>query len=139
MVARMRARAVVVLLILLGGCTWRGYGRVMEIHLEVIDSMSAKLCLLTVGAPPASVGMGEFVYPIKRAREVGEQFPRRRGLGSYHEFEKLVQRYEDLVQAFDRSRLNDESWAAAGQHVCEESRAIAAQVGLVRQALADED
>lgn len=139
MVARMRARAAVVLLILLGGCTWRGYGRVMEIHLEVIESMAAKMCALTAGPPPASVSMGEFVYPAKRAREVAQQFPRRRGLGSYHEFEKLVGRYEELVQTFDHSRLSDATWTAVGPQVCSESHAIAEQVEVVRKSLADED
>jgi len=138
MLRRMRARVAVVALILVQGCLWRGYARVLEIHLEVLDSMAAKMCGLTGGPAPASETIGEFVYPAKRAREVEQQFASRREQSSYAAFDKVLQRYEALLQLFDRSRVNQETWAASAERVCEESRAVSADVVGVRQALAHE-
>lgn len=138
MVRRMRARAVAVLgLVLLGGCLWRGYARVLEIHLEVLQSMAAKMCALTAGPPPVSESMGEFVYPAKRARELQQQYTSRAGEPAYTAFGVLLDRYEGLAKTFDRSRNTEEAWAAAGPGVCEESRGIAEQANAVRRALAE--
>ena len=100
--------------------------------------MAAKMCAMTSAPPPASERMGEFVYPAQRAREVQAQFPRRRDDSSYREFDKMLERYENLVRSFDRARVSDEAWRAAGPGLCEERRAVAEAAVTVRRALAEE-
>ena len=135
----MRARLSLLLLVLLtGGCLWRGYDRVVEVHLEVLESMSVKMCALTSGPAPASESMGEFVYPGKRAREAERHFASRAGRPSFGGLVRVTERYENLVVLFDRARVNPEAWTAGGPRVCDESRALVAEVQAVRAQLASE-
>lgn len=133
----MRARlAVLLLLPLAAGCLWRGYGRVVEVHLEVLEAMAAKMCALTAGPPPASKAMGEFVYPAQRAREAERQLAGRAGRPSYAGLVRVTERYEEIVLLFDRARASEAAWAAEGPRVCEQSRALATEVQGVRRQLA---
>ena len=134
----MRVPAAVVLLLFVSGCLWKGYARVLEIHLDVLDSMAEKMCALTSGPPPPSQMMGEFVYPAKRAKELEEEESSRSDRASYKKFEQVVQQYEALVQLFDRSRVSTEVWTATAGEVCKQSRLITAEIHSVRESLAEE-
>jgi hypothetical protein len=100
--------------------------------------MATKMCALTNGPPPASESLGEFVYPGKRAREMQAQYASRAGAASYRGFGEVIERYEVLLQLFDRSRASPEAWEAAEPRVCAQSRELAAKVEEVRQALTRE-
>lgn len=131
-------RLLLVLVLVLSGCFWRGYERVTEVHLQVLESMTTKLCALTEGPPPASEGMGEFVYPLKRARELQRDYASRSGRPSYGEFGAVVDAYERLVQEFDRARVSAAAWSAAAPAVCEQSRSLSRRIAAVREQLARE-
>ncbi len=100
--------------------------------------MAIKICGMTSAPPPASESMGEFVYPLKRAREVEEQYRSRSGRPSYVAFTDVVRRYDAMVRSFDRARVSPEAWAAAAPGICADSRALATQIESVRQQLARE-
>jgi hypothetical protein len=70
--------------------------------------MADKLvALIEASAPPPVEGMGEYVYPAKRAREFLQSY------SSYSEYEShrlltdLVTRYESLVKRADPARASD--------------------------------
>jgi hypothetical protein len=135
----MRALAVVASVALLSGCLWRGHGRVLQVHLEVLASMAAKMCTLSAGPPPASQAMGEFVYPARRARVAQQRLAGDPGRASYAGFARVLQSYEALLQLFDRARVSADTWSVAAPQVCEQSRAIAAEAAAVRRQLRDEE
>jgi hypothetical protein len=131
----MRLLLALLLAAALAGCLWRGYGRILEIHLQVLQSMAAKMCGLTAGPPPASESMGEFSYPARRARELEQRFESRAGQESYRSFAALTRRYEALVQTFDKARATEETWRASAATVCADSHAIEAAAADVRRQL----
>src|SRR5436309_13470094 len=84
------------------GCLGQRYERIMQIHLEVLEAMMVKLCLLADSVrPPPTEAMPEFVYPSRRARQFMEQFPAESGRSSYRLFGELVDRYDDAVRVAD--------------------------------------
>jgi hypothetical protein len=111
---------------------------VLEIHLDVLDSMAQKMCTLTAGPPPPSQMIGEFVYPAKRAKELEDEESTHSDRTSYKGFTQVVQNYEALVQLFDRSRVSTEVWSEAAAEVCDQSRLISAQIHSVRLSLVEE-
>jgi len=128
--------AMAVVVLTCAGCLWRGYGRVMEIHVEVLDSMAKKLCdLAQAGKRPVAEDMAEFVYPAQRARQFCRYFDENEHRASYARFEQLLSLYESEVQMVDRSRVDATTWKEQGAEVCKATSGVLAMAEEVRQAL----
>lgn len=106
------ARRLLVLLSLFGltGC-WSGYATRAGIHAELLSSMATKLVsLVDAGRPPAVEGMGEYVYPAKRAAEFLQRYDGYAEYGSYQTLKQMLDRYEALVRRVDAGRAAGIDW-----------------------------
>ena len=121
------------------GCLWRGYSRVMEIHVEVLDSMATQLCdMAHAGVAPAAEDMGQYVYPAERARQFSKYFAADAKRSSYVLFGQLVDRYESEVHLVDRARTDAPTWKQRGTEVCAATTGVLDAARLVRRALKEE-
>ena len=101
----MRQRSVLLLLLCATGCLWRGYGTIMEVHLDVLTQTADKLCsVVDSGRGPTAEGMAEYVYPAQRARQFMRQFSSYSERPSYKQFGVLVDDYEAMIRAVDAAR-----------------------------------
>ncbi len=122
MVPRMRPSRlalVAVAALLLGGCLGRGYGDVLEVHLEVLLAMSDKLCSMAqAGDAPPTEEMPEFVYPSRRAHQFGRYFATDSKRSSYPLLQQLLDQYDDMVRVADEARQRAGDWRASAGAVC---------------------
>ncbi len=133
----MRRRFLVFLLLICAeGCLWRSYGTIMEVHLDVLTQMTAKLCtVVESGRGPTAEGMAEYVYPAKRAREFMRQFSGYGQRRSYQQFGTLVERYESLVREVDAARAQARLGPDEAAHLKGERDALRAMAGEIRTLL----
>ena len=98
----MRWRSHLLLAVLVTGCVWRGYDRVLSIHLDVLAGMADKMVSIAeVGRRPTSNDMTEMLYPLERGRLFLRQYERRAGEDSYRQFAQLLDRYAALLENSD--------------------------------------
>jgi hypothetical protein len=124
-----RRCAALIVLLCAAGCLWRGYATIMAVHLDVLTQTAAKLCaVVQSGKGPAAEEMGEYIYPLKRAREFLGQFSNYAERRSYQRFSSLLDRYDAMVRAVDAAR------AAGGQAPVESAQLAAESDALHQQA-----
>jgi hypothetical protein len=108
-----RRAALACVLLGLAAC-WSGYEGRARVHAEVLTWMADKLiALVEANKPPAVEGMGEYVYPAKRAREFLGSYSGYAEYESHRALTELVVRYEVLVQRVDAARAGAGDWSAS--------------------------
>jgi hypothetical protein len=123
--------AALIVLFCAAGCLWRGYATIMTVHLDVLTQTAAKLCaVVQTGKGPAAEEMGEYIYPLKRAREFLGQFSNYAERRSYQQFSVLLDRYDAMVRAVDAAR-------AVGRLAPEQSTQLAAERDALQQLAAE--
>lgn len=123
----MRHRTVLLLLLCAGACLWRGYGTIMEVHLDVLTQTADKLCsVVESGRGPTTEGMAEYVYPAQRGRAFMRQFSGYADRRSYQQFGALLDRYEALVRDIDAARSQGRLGTEAATHLSRERDALQA-------------
>ena len=133
----MRWRSHLVLVVLVTGCVWRGYDRVLNIHLDVLSGMAEKMVSIAeVGRRPTSNDMTEMLYPLERGRLFLHQYGRRSGEESYRQFADLLDRYGALAAAIDDARTDDGRWAHLRPRLPDEAGDLRARVAAIRAVLA---
>ena len=126
-------RLPIVLIICAAGCLWRGYGTIMEVHLDVLTQTADKLySVVASGRGPTAEGMAEYVYPAKRAREFMRQFSGYSDRKSYQQFGVLLDRYEALVREVDAARAQRQLGPEDVSHLRSEREALYALAAEIR-------
>ena len=135
--ARRRGADCIVVSALIGvlviaGCYWRYYPRVMETHLEVLASYASKLeSLAQAGRSVPPERWGEFTYPLERARDfariAGKRFADR---GSLDRFALVLDRYAELLD--ELGRLGEPQ---AAEEVARKRSALEQAIAATRDAL----
>jgi hypothetical protein len=100
--------------LLLGGCYWLKYGKLMRTHIDLLLSMAKKMGDLLEDRRTITPSMlDEFTYPLERARDfvriVSPRYGERRSLQAFSHF---LDAYAQLVQ--ETERLRGESTDAGG-------------------------
>lgn len=95
------------LLLVIGGCYWLKYSKLMRTHVDLLLSMSQKMSeLLEDRRTISPTMMNEFSYPLDRARDfariVGQRYAQRRSLQAFNQF---LDTYAELVKETDRLRV----------------------------------
>jgi len=95
------------LLLVLSGCYWLKYGRLMRTHIDLLLSMAQKMNDLLEdhqAIPPPM--MSEFSYPLERARDfariAGQRYAERQSLQAFSHF---LDAYAELLKETDRLRV----------------------------------
>jgi len=113
----------------LDGCYWYRYRELLEIHCQLLSSMSEKLCGPRAGAPLSGPALAEYEYPLARARDfarvAAKRCPGRRSLLA---FGPVLRLYERMVQEAARG----------GMAGCGRRERLEARIGRVRGRLARE-
>ncbi len=125
-------------MMLLVGCSWRSYGRMMATHAEVLVAIGEKGVDLVVGERLTAESMPELTYPLERAqaflRDAMSQSASRPSLAA---FQDLCARYRDLIDTLDRIR-RDQRGAAARATLAAPLARVQTAAAAVREALAVE-
>ena len=133
-----RAREVLTLL-LISGCLWRSYEDIMEVHLQVLSSMAAKVVATAEGGRrPTSNDVTELMYPVQRARQFTHQYRGRAERESYRRFAAFLDRYQQFAEAIDAARGDAQRWTTVAARLPDERRALVEAADEVRVALAAE-
>lgn len=133
----MRWRSKLVLSVLLAGCLWRGYDRVLTIHLDVLSGMADKMVgIAEVGRRPSSNDITEMLYPLERGRLFLRQYETRQQEESYRQFAQLLERYAALAAAIDDARTNDARWADLRRQLPAAGRELSERVAAIRALIA---
>jgi hypothetical protein len=93
--------------LVLGGCYWLKYGKLMRTHVDLLISMAKKMGdVLEDHRPMTPAMMEEFSYPLERARDfVRIVSPRYGGRQSLRAFNDFLAIYAKLVEETDRLRI----------------------------------
>ena len=96
--------------LVLGGCYWLKYGKLMRTHVDLLISMAKKMGdMLEDHRPITPAMMEEFSYPLERARDfVRIVSPRYEERQSLHAFNNFLAIYAKLVEETDRLRVASE-------------------------------
>ncbi len=133
----MRWCSQLLLAVLLGGCVWRGYDRVLTIHLDVLSSMVEKMVAIAeVGRRPSSNDITEMLYPLERGRLFLRQYQKRQQEESYRRFAQLLDQYAAMAAAIDDARTDDGRWATLRRHLPSDARALSEHDAAIREVLA---
>jgi hypothetical protein len=134
--AEARRVKAAILLVLVAGCFWRSYGRLMATHAEVLVAIARKGADLVAGGRLAAESMPELTYPLERAEAFARAAAVRGDVrpGSLDAFERLLERYRVFVETLDRVR-RDETPAVAGAALAAPLAAVEAAAAEVRTAL----
>jgi hypothetical protein len=133
----MRLRLLLLGVVLLGqACVWRGYERVMAIHLEVLSGMLDKVAsFVDAGRRPTPNDMTEMLYPLERADLFLLQHRDRQGEESYRRFAAFLERYRELAAAVDAARTDEARWVELRAGIGAGLAALRSEVDGVRLAL----
>jgi hypothetical protein len=96
----------VVGVLILTGCYWHKYDKLVRTHVEVLNAMAEKIAdLVARDGTLQPEQMVEFRYPLTRARDfariVGDRYGQRE---SYVCFSSYLDRYQELLAIADRVR-----------------------------------
>jgi hypothetical protein len=117
-------------------CLWRGYDKIINVHLDVLTQMSRKMVLMAeTGSGLSTAGLEEYAYPARRARQFLAQFDTSHDRPSYQHFAKLLDRYEGLVKAVGATRNPSGLSASAIDWLHRERDAIGQQAVKIRAAV----
>ena len=131
-----RSQLLLPLILCAAGCLWRGYGTIMEVHLDVLTQTAAKLCsVVESGRGPLAEGMAEYVYPAQRARVFLRQFSNYSDRRSYQQFGVLLDRYEALVHEVDAARSQGQLGPEVAERLNRERDALQASASEIRAAV----
>jgi hypothetical protein len=101
--------ASLIVVLCVSSCIWRSYGKILDVHLDVLTQTAAKLCaVVEAGRPLHTEDMAEYTYPSQRAREFLRQFSSYRERRSYQQLSALLDRYDVLVQGVDAARAQQQ-------------------------------
>ena len=132
--------AVLVVCVLSAGCFWRSYGARMDMHTDLLLSMTHKGADLVRGHRFAPENLPELLYPLDRAREFAARAHRHGAAdppASLGAFDALLAAYAEFCRIADDLRH-------AGGDVPDGSRlsgavdGVEGAAGAVRRALAAE-
>ncbi len=108
----------------------------MGVHMDVLASLAEKLCeFAEAQRRPAAEEMGEFVYPLRRARQFQRYFARDVRRPSYRLFGRLLADYEALVQRVDAARVTPGTWTRERDAVCAATDRIRERARRLREVL----
>lgn len=132
----MRWRPFLILTALIAGCLWRGYDRVLTIHLDVLSGMADKMVAIAdAGRRPSSNDITEMLYPLERGRLFLRQFASRQDEESYRQFARLLDHYAALAAAIDDARTDDARWARLRQRLPQDASDLRDRFAAIRAAL----
>jgi hypothetical protein len=96
--------------VMVGGCYWLKYGKLMRTHVDLLVSMAKKMGdMLEDRRSMTPAMMEEFSYPLERARDfVRIVSPRYEGRQSLQAFNDFLSIYARLVEETDRLRVASE-------------------------------
>lgn len=130
-------RRHLLLLLLTAGCLWRGYDRVLTIHLDVLSGMVDKMVAIAeAGRRPSSNDITEMLYPLERGRLFLRQFENREQEESYRQFAAFLDRYAALAAAIDDARTDETRWNGMRQRLPADASALRDHVATLRALLA---
>ena len=132
-------KAAVVAVLVLAGCFWRTYGRVVATHAELLVAMAHKGADLVAGDRLTAESMPELTYPLERAQAFVQRARARAGAApppSLAALEALAARYRTFVDVLDRGRreLRGDAARAALAGPLADVDAAAAAVGAALRA-----
>jgi hypothetical protein len=123
--------------LVLGGCYWLKYGKLMRTHIDLLLSMAKKMNDLLEDRRPITPKMiDEFSYPLERARDFARVVRSRyAGRQSLQAFDRFLDTYAELVQETDRRRVLNEDLTDFHGRV----EALREQGAQIKAILADEE
>jgi len=131
----LRRIALAFCLLGLAAC-WSSYADRARVHAELLTLMADKLvALVEVAAPPPIEGMGEYVYPAKRAHEFLTSYSGYAEYQSHRQLTELVTRYEALVRRIDAARAGASDWSSQIDGIRRENEELHRIRGAVDQSL----
>ncbi len=104
----MMRRVSVLFLLLMSACLWRSYEQILAIHLDVLTQTANKLGDVAASSQGPALGMAEYAYPAKRARQFLQQFSKHNGRSSYAGLKAFLDRYERMLAEVDAARLGEQ-------------------------------
>jgi hypothetical protein len=120
--------------LLLAGCFWHTYGRMMATHVDVLVGIARKGADLVESGRFTAESMPELTYPLERAQGfVATAHARGTTPPSLAAFEVLLARYRAFVDTLDRVRRDSPADARAA--LVEPLAAVEQEAGHVREAL----
>jgi len=109
-----RTAWTLLLLVAVSSCLWRGYARVLAIHVDVLLGMVDKMAWKVDSGEPATPNdVTELLYPLERARQFEARYRDDLAPQSLRLFVVLLDRYEDFARHVDRTRANGAAWRSA--------------------------
>ena len=109
----MRRRSIVFLLLLVSSCLWSRYGDILAVHVDVLLGMADKLVSKSeAGGRATPSDVTELVYPLQRARQFARSYEARSSQASYRALLVLLDRYEEMAEAIDTARGDEDRWSA---------------------------
>jgi len=120
-------------------CLWRGYERILTIHLDVLESTAFKMIDKALGGKRlAPNDLTEMIYPLQKARQFVRQNLDRRELESMRRFGELLDAYQALTDQLDAARGDPQRWQGLLGTLPAGRADIAARTEKVRAALRSE-
>lgn len=138
---RVKAALVLTALFALSACFWRSFGRVVEVHVDVLVGTARKGADLVAKGRLTAESMPELMYPLERATAFARKAAARaRGVPpqSLAAFEQLLARYRTFVDTLDQTRRTTRP-AEAGAALAQPLAAVETAAEAVRTALRSED
>jgi hypothetical protein len=136
---RGRRSVAAILLMASAACLWRGYERIVAVHVDVLASVAAKMrAKSAAGTRPSASDVTEMLYPLHRARQFARQYDAYAARESYRRFTELTDRYDTLTRLIDANRGDPARWQAAQAALHAAADAVQAGAERVRAALAPE-
>jgi len=101
----LRRHVVLLLLLFTSACLWRGYEKILLVHVDVLTATADKLSgVVSTGHGLTTQGMTEYIYPAQRARQFLGQFDKHSARPSYAGLRNFLDRYEAMVAEVDAAR-----------------------------------
>lgn len=126
-------------LVFAAGCLWKGYERILGIHVDVLEGTAFKMidkALSTRRLTPND--LTEMVYPLQKARQFVRRNIERRDRASFERFAEFLDAYQALADRLDSARGDPQRWEALLATLPASRGEIAARAAKVRAALKEE-
>jgi hypothetical protein len=121
-------------------CLWRGYARVLSIHVDVLTGMVDKTAWkVEEGRQLSPNDVTELLYPLQRGRQFEQRFRAADAPPSLRLFAVLLRRYDQFARRVDRTRADAGAWRLARVPLLRRATKLRRIAALVRAQLRRED
>lgn len=119
---------------------WRGYERVLSIHIDVLAGMVDKIAWKAdVGQAPTPNDVTELLYPLQRGRQFEERFGGADAPRSLAMFALFLGRYAAFADRIDRTRADGGAWRQERDSLLRRAAKLRKIAASVRAQLASEN